>query len=489
MELALQAFVYLLDQQMPTTRSALFDRALDLLLQERSEQEEEDPWLSTACRTALGQLALVLQQEERMAVSREEVESAIEAALPLAEERPARAVARAFSAMTGERGVLRTVSAGQFAFTHLLWQAYLAARRLIAEDPTVLAERLEDPQWTEALRFYAELGDMAPLVATWLRTPDDLFYTRLRTLSSWIGVAPQDASWRDGAMAVLARAFIQPGCPASARRALAEALAVTNVPGTAYFLKQALKHPHAEIRIAAVSGLARMAKEAEIPILEAMLEDREAAVREATVRALVYPGIDASKRLLARVLLEGDDDIRPVAAESLAKCGGESLDLLREVAETGDVMTRRAAVYGLAQVGARGLLEKIARDDNQWIVRSAASAAMEEVDAQEQTVGIPAAPEIEQLPWLISWAAARGESVGLGEAARQMLSRALREGDDATRLAAAQVLIYVGRPDDIEPLRAMLVDPDPVVSNTALQALAEIGSRYNLWVERVSKAE
>jgi HEAT repeat protein len=231
-----------------------------------------------------------------------------------------------------------------------------------------------------------------------------------------------------------------------------------------------------------------MAKEAEISILEAMLEDQDAAVREATLRALVYPGIDASKRLLARILLEGDDDLRPVAAESLAKCGEESLDLLHEVVETGDVMTRRAAVYGLAQVGARDLLEKIARDDNQWIVRSAASAAMEEVDTQEQTVGVPPAPEIEQLPWLISWAAARGESVGLGEAARQMLSRALREGDDTTRLAAAQILIYVGRPDDIEPLRTMLVDPDPIVANTALQALTEIGSRYNLWIGRVSKA-
>jgi HEAT repeat protein len=89
--------------------------------------------------------------------------------------------------------------------------------------------------------------------------------------------------------------------------------------------------------------------------------------------------------------------------------------------------------------------------------------------------------EVHQLPWLISWAASKGEGLGLGEAARQMLRRALQEGDDPIRVAAAQTLAQVGRPDDVEPLLAAL--PDEEVADAALGALAQIGDRYGLRLE------
>jgi HEAT repeat protein len=482
LELALRAFVYLSDRRVPVGRAALFDRVLELLLWQERVQEEE-PWLLAACRATLGQVALELQREERVTASRGEIEAVIEAALPPSEERPARAVARAFRVLTGERGVLRAVGSNRYAFAHSLWQAYLAARQLVAVDPSGFVERLEDPRWSDVLRFYAELGDMGPLVAAWLGTPDDIFLTRLRILSSWIGVAPKDAAWRDGTMAVLARAFLRPNCLSPTRRALAEAMTATGVPGIVYFLKQAMQHPDAEVRKSAALGLARVATESDIPAFEAALRDGDPAVREAAVRALAYPGIDAAKRLLSRILVEEDDTLRPVAAEALARCGKESVDFLREAVESEDVMIRRAAVFGLAHVGARGLLEKVAREDDQWVVRTAATAALERLEEQEKGSDVAPMPEIEHLPWLISWAAAQGEGVGLGDAARQMLHRVLSEGDDSARLTAAQLLIRVGRPDDVEPLRARLADPNPAVANTALDALSEIGRRYDLKIE------
>jgi len=475
LELALRAFVYLEDGEAPAKRAALFDRVLDLLL-----WREKEPWLLAACRAALGQVALSLQQEDRATASREEIEAAIEAALPPPEERPARAAAHAFRALTGEHGLLRQAGSNRYVFVHPLWQAYLAARQLVAVAPTTLIERLDDPHWADVLCFYAELGDMGPLVAAWLHGPDDMFHTRLRTLSSWIGVAPEDAAWRDGAMAALARGFLQPDQPAPVRQALAEALAATGAPGVTYFFKQALQHPDTEVRAAAVLGLARVASESDLPIFEAMLEDEDPAVREATVWGLANLGIEAATRRLERVLLEGEERLRPVAAEALAERGEKGVAFLRKVAESEDVMARRVAVFGLAQAGARDLLEEIARSDEQWIVRSAASAALEKLEEQERISGVAPPPKIEQLPWLISWAAAQGQGVGIGDVARQTLRRALSEGDTSVRLAAAQVLAQVGRPDDVEPLRAALTGPDPAVASAALEALAEIGRRYEL---------
>lgn len=483
LELTLRAFVHLSDRQMPDGRAALFGRALDLLLEEQAHQAEE-PWWLAACHAALGQVALELQQGGRSVVGAEEIEAVIEAALPPHEERPVRAVSRVFQALAGERGLFRPVGSRRYTFVHPLWQAYLAARQLVAFEPDTLVERLEDPRWSGVFRFYAELGDMRPLVEAWLHTPDDVFYTRLCTLGSWIGAAPEDAAWREGAMTILARVFLQSSTYAPTRRALAEALAATGVSGVVYFLKQALKRPEVEVRVAAVLGLSRVAREADMSTFEAALADEDVSVREAAVRALAQFGIDAAKRRLATVLLEGDDELRPVAAAALARCGEESTELLRELADSEDMMTRRAVVFGLAQAGARDILEKLEREDGQWVVRTAATTALEELQAQEKAPGVPPLPDVEQLPWLISWAATLGEGVGLGDAALQMLQRALAEGNAQIRLAAVRAFVRIGRPDDIGVLRAVLADSDPLVAGVALEALEEIGKRYDLRIER-----
>ena len=481
LELALRAFLHLSGHPVPGKRAGLFDAVMDLLLQEQAQEEE--PWWLATCRATLGQAALELQQGGRETVGREDIERAIESALPPSEERPARAVARVFHALTGEHGLLYPVGSDHYAFVHRLWLAYLAARQLVAADPSVLLERMEDLRWAEVLRFYAELGDMRPVVSEWLRKPDDVFNTRLRTLGAWVSVAPEGAAWREGTMAVLAKAFIHPSTMGPARKVLAEALATTGMPGVTYFLKQALQHPEANVRLAAVSGLARVAEETDLPSLEPLLIDKDASVREAAVHALAYAGFETSWRWLEMILLEGDDDLRPVAAAALADCGESGVGLLRKLIDSEDVMTRRAAVYGLAQVGAKELLSKMAHDDEQWIVRSAASAALDEIEKRETSLGVEPFPNLERLPWLISWAADRGEGVGLGAAAKARLRQALVEGNAKVRLAAAQILRQIGRPDDIESLRAVLADEDPSVVSAAVEAIGEIGNRYDLHIE------
>lgn len=477
LELSLRAFVHLADGQSPDNRADLFDRAMGLLLWREPEGEISS---SATYRAALGQVALSLQQERRATAGREEIEAAIEAALPPSGERPTRAVAHAWRTLTGESGLFRPVGGHRYAFTHPLWQAYLAARQLVAAAPASLVEYLDDPRWADVLRFYAELGDMGPLVAAHLRRPDDMFHTRLHTLCSWISVAPEGAAWREVAMRTMAHSFLQPDQPAMVRQALAEALAVTNVPGIIYLFKQALQHPNAEVRAAAILGLAKIAGEADLPDFEAMLADEALPVRQASVRGLAYLHIDAATRLLEWVLLEGDETLKPVAAQVLAERGEEGVAFLSEAAESEDVMVRRAVVLGLEQAGAYDLLEKMAREDEQWIVRSGALAALTEIEEQEKQFGVAPLPEIEQLPWLITWAAAQGTGVGVGDAARQMLRRALSEGDTSVRLAAVQVLAQTGRPADVEPLRAALADPDPIVASTALEALAEVNRRHDL---------
>ncbi len=482
LELALRAFVYLSDGQTPAKRAPLFDHVLDSLL--RPEKEEEKTWLLPACRTALEQLALDLQQTERATASREEIEAAVESALPVPEERPTRAATHTFRTLTGERGLLCAAGSDRYTFRHPLWQAYLAACQLAASDPGDLVERLDDARWTETLRFYAAVGDMGPLVAAWLRSPDDIFHTRLQTLGSWIKEAPASANWQDGAMAVLARSFLQSNRPAHMQQGLAKTLAATGVSGVTYLFKQALRHPDARMRRIAVMGLTMTATagDSDLPTLEAAMA-KDPTVREAIIRGLARLGTAAATRWLARIFLQEEETLSITAAEALAQCGKEGADFLREAVESDDTVARRAAVFGLAQIGARDVLKKVALEDEQWIVRSAATMALDELEDQDNISGVAPPPEIEQLPWLISWAATKGEGVGLGDTARHMLRRALNEGDTPTRVLASRVLAQLGRPDDVESLRAALSASAPDVANAALETLHEISERYALTIE------
>jgi HEAT repeat protein len=283
-------------------------------------------------------------------------------------------------------------------------------------------------------------------------------------------------------MTALVREFIRPSIPRQLRQALVETLADSGRPGVAYFLRKAMQHQDESVRACAAAGLARVAGESDLPTLEAAVKDTEAIVREAAVLALAHMDTDAARRVLERLLLEGDDELIPVVAEALAQCGEEGEALLHAAAEAESVALRRAAVMGLTRAGASDLLGKVAREDDQWIVRSAAAAAQVELERKAKISGVPPLPQIEDLPWLVSWAAAQGEALGTGEAARSMLLRAMKEGAGPVRLAAAKVLALVGRPDDVEPLQQLMSDADADTADAAFEALAEIARRYDLWI-------
>ena len=299
-ELALRAFVHLSGGDPADRRGELCQRALDFALGDEPAQE---PWLLDACHAALESLALRLQQTGYSTAGLQATEDLIRGtAIPL-EEHPARAKSLVLQTITTDGGALREVSDHLLAFSHVLWQAFLVARHLSVAGPTSIVDHLENARWYEVVRFYAEAGDMGPVIAAWSRVRDDAFCTRVRTLGSWIKAAPHDADWRDGSMAILARSFLQTSLPLSVRLSLAEALARTGASGIDYFFRTALRHLDTDVRTAAIVGLSRVATDSDQPVLADMLEDPVPAVRRAAVRGLSLLGTSAAWRRLEQVLL------------------------------------------------------------------------------------------------------------------------------------------------------------------------------------------
>jgi len=422
-----------------------------------------------------------------------ETESSPESAPPAEQPAPERppapepkrvraALASFLKAFLAPGGPLVACATDRYRFAHSLWQAMLTAEEL-ASSPDLLVAHLDDPSWLTVVDFYAEVGRMEPVVQAWLSRPDDLWQTRLRTAARWAALAPREAQWRNGVMALLGRSLLAPNLSDESRHRLAEALIRTSDPGVPLFLRHALRNPNPAVRAIAARMMAFLREGADLSGLAKALEDPEETVRIAAVHALGETNVPAAVEWLVHVLTSGDETLQVEAARALARQGEEGYKVLREALQHDDFMVRRAAAYGLGEIEAlwaRELLEKTAREDPQWIVRSAAGTALSEREQKAKPTPPPSPPVPWDMGWLIAWAAEQGEGVGIGEAAFGPLLRALAEGPAPIRRAAAQTLGWVGRPEHVDALRRALNDPEPDVARMALRALEELSARYGL---------
>lgn len=479
LELNLRAWLLLTDGAAPTLPGEVFLQTADRALESLAHLETET-WLPAAARAALGRLALALQREGRRAAHRQEVADAFAAALPPEAERPTRAVDRLTQTLLEVHLLDKGPSADTYAFPHPLWQAFWAARQLTTLPAEALLDHLDDPDWEPVIGFYAELGPMERVVEAWLGQPDDLWHHRLIRAAGWVSRAPKGARWRNGVMALLARTLLRSDVPLPIRQRLTDALVGTGDPGVRYFLKQAVQHPTADVRFVALRALGYVGGEGDLEVLEIGLADQDPRIRAAAVEALGLMGTRAAVHRLTQLLVEADQELRVEAARALARCGEEGWEVLTEALQEEDLLTRRAAVYGLAETGLPWVWERlaqVAQDDPEWLVRSAAETLLEAEERRPHPVQPP--PVVSEMGWLIAWAAERGEAVGRGEAAFPVLLRALREGSPEVRRAAIEALGLVGRPEHIPALQGLL-EEDVETATAALEAMEEIVLRHDL---------
>jgi HEAT repeat protein len=478
LEMALQVLVFLQDDTVPLQRTVLFNRAYELLT-----WDEDNPWHLEVCQDALGILALSQLQTGETTIQREQIVASVESLLSTSEETATQKAAIAIRALTGKQSILRLIEDDHYVFVHPLWQAYFAARQLTTVESPSPVDYAGSNLWVETLNFYAEGSEIEPLVEALLSQPGDILHPKWQTIIRWVGNAMEDTPWRNRVMRIVARTFLQPDLPLVVRRALARNLASHRISGVKYLFRQALEGTNPEIQIAAADGLAILAGETDLQLLDRIKDNDDPRILAAALESLTGPKQDAVAYWLERLFLSVDEAHLPAVARAIARCDREGKDFLREALKSSDVMLRRSAVAGLAEANDWGYLEEVAREDSDWLVRSAATDALARFESAEAIPGTVAQPKIDTLPWLISWAASRGESVGTDETARTTLRRALREGDPPVRVAAAHVLAQIGQPDDIEHLRAALQDVKLAVAKAALNALIEVSNRYDLQYE------
>ncbi|HEC22395.1 MAG TPA: HEAT repeat domain-containing protein, partial [Chloroflexi bacterium] len=378
--------------------------------------------------------------------------------------------------ITNETHLLTEHPGKRLSFTQPVIGAYLAAEAL-REAPFREELLARESFNTLVMPFLSQMQDVTPYVQRLLGEGNTILKEDWLYLAAWATDASLKAPWRGEAFKRMAQLLLAPvQFPLTRERAMA-ALVASRDLNVGFVFRQGLKSQDPRIRILAALGLGALGDPETVIALGEALNDENPAVEAAAAMALGAMGTRTALNYMIQTLLTGSELGRRAVAEMLAtNIAGEGHDILREALEEQDPATRRAAIYGLELVNeewAIKLLENAERRDDQWIVRAAAANALEALRSPNGNAP-RRPPQPTEIRWLIDWLAERDESVAPGPSGISQLVRALQEGDERIRLAAAETLGALAAPEGVTPLYTALRDEHPEIRDSAYRSLGTI---------------
>ena len=373
-----------------------------------------------------------------------------------------------------EAGLLVRREGGRVAFFQPSVGAYFGALAMVRGERPESVERASWQPAEKAMHYLAVLGDVEPIIQRALQSVGDPLDSKLLVCSRWLPDTSSKAEWRGKLLREIAQLVQDPAKPYGLRLRGVHALARAAEPSVGILFNRMLKSQASSSRVLGALGLGGMADETSVErLITAAQSDPDVLVRQSACLALGAIGTDAALEGLGGALLGGDEQLRLAAAEALAVHPDEGFGMLREAADHQEMMTRRAAVFGLSRVPtdwAVEVLEKVKTDDQEWIVRGAAAEALDRRTKPPWKVFSPPT-DLAALPWLVAYAAKEGLGVGPGKAAVDMLRLALASGTLDERIAALEALSWGAGDQLVLDLYKTLESGDDHLRDAAFESL------------------
>lgn len=376
-------------------------------------------------------------------------------------------------------GLLVTYPNNKMRFTHSIFAGYLAGRALTNYNADEAL--LNQPDWSGkylTMRYLAAHGDVSSLVQALLEFTRMPMHHPLFAAARWLRDAPKNAPWRGKIFGALAAILQTENIPLNLRgQAMAAFVISSDSSALPLFRQFATTLSFELVQLSALgSGAARDAKS--IEVLTRAMDAPSLNVRRAACMALVSIGTNEALEVVAYTLMNGDEDIRRAAAEALATDPREGYAMLREGITLSDILLRRSVVYGLGRVHeawAVDILQKIQVEDDQWVVRNAAT---EILDANINA-GINAPRKLKapsESPWLVEFAAKQGTGISPGTPATAVLLQGLKSDDENIRLGVLPYLKYSPSENVIAEMYSAMYSDDPELREATFNILWELGA-------------
>ena len=378
-----------------------------------------------------------------------------------------------------DSGLLVAYPNNRMRFIHTVFSGYLAGRSLTAYDAT--GTLLDQPAWTGlamAMRYLAAFGDVSTLVDELLKTTALPMHRPLLLASRWLRDAPREAPWRGKLLTALMQLLQNEGQPVSLRGQAMAAFALSSDPGASALFRQAITTTSTDMMRLAALGSGALGDSKAIPNLNGLFQVPSRTVRQAACLALVAIGSTPALEVVATALLHGDEDLRRAAAEALANHPTEGYPMLRDGATMEDPAVRRAVVYGLGRVRqpwADAILRDLQVQDNQWVVRNAAT---EVLDSRQQThPGIPhKLTPAADTPWLVEFAGSQGTGIVPGTPGTDVLLLGLKSEKEEIRLGVVAYLKATPSEGVLGNLYQAMYSGDPELREAIFLAIWELAA-------------
>lgn len=373
-----------------------------------------------------------------------------------------------------ESGILVQRTDDQLAFCHPLIMAYLASNALI--DVPISHFLSNQPDWTGkslTMLFLSASRELSPEVSELFSQNSDPILRNALTIGRWLRYAPQSATWRAQAMRFLATELQRENIALGLRARLLSALLQSGDPGVNVLLRQISHTGNDDLRLLAALGMGYLLDTQALPRLSEMLTEADKRIFQSACLSLAKIGNKQSMEILGSALLKGSEDLRRAVAEALAVDPGEGHEMLKDASEMDDLLVRRSAVFGLALIDqdwAKTVLKKLALEDKEWIVRSAATEIIEGEGEVHREIPQSVCP-LHELPWLIEFAGERGLGIAPGSPAENLLLSALSEGTSTQQVAAMNTLQLHPNPAALPRIMELLEENRGIIQQAAFETL------------------
>ena len=337
-------------------------------------------------------------------------------------------------------GVLIENLDGKIKFFNPVVCGYLAAFQASKEESPGF-ELTETHLWqvrSVTLRFLAAKSKHAPWVEELAASDSNPFYPNLMLVGRWLRDAHPKSEWRPKVLRRIASLLQDETLPLAIRIRFMAIFVVSSDPALQALFKQLIDARSPIIRQLAALGCGAVRNEKMLNELLKMFNDEDSAVRLAAGMAVAALDTHQSNKIMLEILEQGEENLRLMVAETLAGQAPQGHEILKTAVTDADLLTRRAAIFGLSQIREKWvieILEKAAIEDGQWVVRNAASQALE--NFQNVSPFVPAAlPPPYEAPWLITFASQHGIGLTPHQPTTDLLLMALKADKLEYKIAA-----------------------------------------------------
>jgi hypothetical protein len=330
------------------------------------------------------------------------------------------------------------------------------------------------------LRFLAAQSNQAPWIEELAASDANPLYPNLMMIGRWLRDAHPKSEWRPNVLRRIASLLQDNTLPFAIRARFMAIFIVSGDPSLQALYKQLIGASSSIIRQLAAIGCGAMRNEKMMDDLLPLFNDEDSSVRLAAGMAVAALDSSNSNKMLLEMLEQGEENLRLVAAETLASQPPEGYKTLKEAAVATDLLTRRAAIFGLSQIREKWvveILEKAAIEDGQWVVRNAASQALENFQVVSPFVHA-AMPPAHEAPWLIAFASQQGIGITPHQPTTDLLLLALKSDLMEHKIAALSYLCHTPSEGVIKSIYEIIFqEQEPQLIEAAIYALWLIAIR------------